>query len=76
MPLYEYRCTACQRAFETLVSRWDAPSPPCPECGGASARQLSVFSVASAGQRDSKTGTSGAPGPCGSGSCACRMSPN
>ena len=76
MPLYDYRCTACQRTFETLLPRWDAPSPACPECGGASVRQLSVFAVTSAEHAGSRAGASAAPGPCGSGTCACRMSPN
>jgi len=49
MPLYDYRCTACRRTFETLLDRWNADAPACPHCGTARAvRQFSVFAVASA----------------------------
>ncbi|MSQ97063.1 MAG: zinc ribbon domain-containing protein [Gemmataceae bacterium] len=30
MPLYQYKCTACDTAFETLVNRGEKPS--CPKC--------------------------------------------
>lgn len=41
MPLYSYRCTACDHGFETLVRASDPP-PVCPSCGAADpARQLS-----------------------------------
>jgi len=34
MPLYEYRCAACQHEFETM-QKVDAPRlRKCPECGG------------------------------------------
>jgi len=32
VPIYDYRCD-CGLRFERLVAR-DAPTPPCPECGG------------------------------------------
>ena len=32
MPIYDYRCD-CGVRFERLVAR-DAPTPPCPGCGG------------------------------------------
>lgn len=31
MPLYSYRCTACDNTFETLVRSSDTPA--CPSCG-------------------------------------------
>ncbi|HYH22769.1 MAG TPA: zinc ribbon domain-containing protein [Azospirillum sp.] len=31
MPLYSYRCKACDREFETLVRSTDVPA--CPACG-------------------------------------------
>ncbi len=33
MPIYEYRCGACQIGFEALLRRLDAPKPKCPQCG-------------------------------------------
>jgi putative FmdB family regulatory protein len=32
VPIYDYRCD-CGVRFERLVAR-DAPTPPCPQCGG------------------------------------------
>ena len=32
MPIYEYRCSSCEEAFEKLV-KVRAEAPPCPECG-------------------------------------------
>jgi putative FmdB family regulatory protein len=43
MPIYEYRCGACDERFEELVRRLDDPVA-CPECGGDQAeRLLSAF---------------------------------
>jgi len=36
MPLYEYRCTACDMLFshtETMAEHSAHPRPACPECG-------------------------------------------
>lgn len=38
MPLYTYRCTACEAEFEQLVRSGDTPA--CPECQGTDLRQL------------------------------------
>jgi putative FmdB family regulatory protein len=47
MPLFEYRCPACDSRFELLI-RGDAV-PTCPTCGGTSLeRMLSLFAVSSA----------------------------
>jgi putative FmdB family regulatory protein len=46
MPIYEYRCAACQHVFEALVRR-AADTPRCPACGRARLeKQFSTFSVA------------------------------
>jgi putative FmdB family regulatory protein len=43
MPIYEYRCRACDERFEELVRNPDVVVP-CPTCGGRDAeRLLSVF---------------------------------
>jgi putative FmdB family regulatory protein len=33
MPIYEYRCTACQHKLESLQKFSDAPLIVCPQCG-------------------------------------------
>jgi putative FmdB family regulatory protein len=39
VPLYVYRCEACEERFEELVSSTD-DAPPCPTCGSASTERL------------------------------------
>jgi putative FmdB family regulatory protein len=34
MPLYEYRCDACNHQFEVIQKFSDAPIAVCPSCGG------------------------------------------
>lgn len=72
MPMYEYRCRACERRFEHLGSmdRRDE-AVQCPSCGEWQAnRLLSVFAAfgAEGGQTSSLGGCCGG----GSGGCACR----
>lgn len=38
MPLYSYRCTGCDAAFETLVRSSDTPA--CPACGSQQLERL------------------------------------
>ena len=48
MPLFDYRCLACQRQFELLVR--GSTTPACPHCGAASLeKMLSMFAVSSEG---------------------------
>jgi putative FmdB family regulatory protein len=73
MPVYEYRCSACQGVFEKLepISERDEHIE-CPACGGREARRLvSVF--AAFANEAGQTGTLGG-GCCGGsgGGCACR----
>jgi putative FmdB family regulatory protein len=50
MPLFEYRCRACQHVFEALVR--GGVVPPCPACQGADLEKLpSLFAVDSDGTR-------------------------
>ena len=80
MPIYEYKCKACDAKFEQLVRSMSTPpssepSVKCPSCGSAkTARELSVFAVgAEAGPKSSSSpaaggcGRCGGPGPCPSG---------
>ncbi|MGA0869359.1 MAG: FmdB family zinc ribbon protein [Planctomycetota bacterium] len=53
MPLYHYRCCACDDVFEELVptSRADEPVP-CPSCGAEKTeRELTTFAVRGDGIR-------------------------
>jgi putative FmdB family regulatory protein len=74
VPIYDYACVACEERFDDL-SRFDAPSPPCPTCGSAETqRLLSPFLVpnSSAGQRSFvRNGASALAemGCCGGGGC-------
>ena len=44
MPLYEFKCEACGKEFEELVSLRAATNPPCPSCGAEKVeKKLSVF---------------------------------
>jgi putative FmdB family regulatory protein len=46
MPLFDYRCPACDRVFELLIRT--GVTPTCPTCGSTSIeKQLSVFAVSS-----------------------------
>lgn len=50
MPLYEYRCRACQQPCELLVR--SGTTPTCPSCGSTDLeRQLSLFGVSTPGVR-------------------------
>ena len=50
MPLYEFRCPACEARFSDLIPA-EAASPACPSCaGGPAERVLSTF-TAGPGQR-------------------------
>ncbi len=74
MPIYEYRCTDCERNFEAIVTA--SKSPACPACGGRRLeKRLSVFAVGNGG--DTRASAPVPAGPCGScgdprgpGSCA------
>ena len=46
MPIYEYTCRKCKKAFEQLVRKGDVPA--CPKCGSEKLeRMLSLCSVSS-----------------------------
>jgi len=51
MPLYEYRCPACQGRFEVIQHLGtSAAETVCPTCGAQHVeRQLSTFAVAAGG---------------------------
>jgi putative FmdB family regulatory protein len=48
MPLYEFRCLACESQFELLIR--GAATPACPSCGATTLERLvSMFAVSSEG---------------------------
>jgi putative FmdB family regulatory protein len=48
MPLFDFRCRACERVFEALVRPQDAAPPQCPTCHSTDLeRQLASFAVSS-----------------------------
>ncbi len=71
MPIYEYRCKKCNRAFEELVANSRVPVPPCPACGSKRVeRMLSAFSaVSSSGSAESCSLGSCPSGQCMGGGC-------
>jgi putative FmdB family regulatory protein len=82
MPIYEYRCTNCDRSFEAFMRPGDA-SAQCPHCNSSKlTREMSTFasrasngdSTAAAASAIANSGTSNGftgGGGCGSGSCGC-----
>jgi len=40
MPLYEYRCDACEHEFDALQKMSDEPLKDCPECEKPQLRKL------------------------------------
>lgn len=50
MPIFEYRCAACDSRFELLIR--GSMVPACPSCGATSLeRILSMFAVSSDGSQ-------------------------
>ena len=59
MPLFEYRCAACDSQFELLIRGADVPR--CPTCGTTTLeRTLSLFAVSSDGTQQRSRQTLGA----------------
>ena len=71
MPLFEYLCKDCGRAFEKIVPRYDSPAD-CIHCNSEHVeKQLSVFAVAGSSKEFDSAGGMGC-GRCGAaepGSC-------
>jgi putative FmdB family regulatory protein len=67
LPIYEYRCGACERTFEELV-RSSSEEIACPACASREVKRLlSVFSSA----RDIRSFAGGAEPPSTGGGCGC-----
>jgi putative FmdB family regulatory protein len=80
MPIYEFRCAACERTFEALVRARDA-GVRCPHCNGAKlSRELSTFAARTAASSgaaltaealESSSRSGGNGGGCCGGGCGC-----
>ena len=46
MPLYEYRCTACEHTFELRQKFSDPPATECPKCTGKVTKLISSSAFA------------------------------
>lgn len=47
VPIYEYRCSGCDRPSTALLPAWSSPDPACPHCGRLGLqRQVSSFATA------------------------------
>jgi putative FmdB family regulatory protein len=69
MPIYEYRCAACEAEFEKLVQ--GAATVVCPACESARVnRRLSVFGTRVGGSVAASAPA--ASGGCCAGGCGCR----
>jgi len=70
MPLYEYRCTRCERPFERYA-RTFSDRPSCPACGTSEVtRLLSTFAVSTGGGDTAPSfGGCGEGPPCGAPQC-------
>jgi len=69
MPIYEYKCRACNHAFETLVRKGDTPA--CPSCASQDLEKLlsgvaikssgtHALALKAANRRDAKKGAENA----------------
>jgi putative FmdB family regulatory protein len=69
MPMYEYRCAACQQSFERYVAT-PSTAVACPACAsGEVKRQFSVFALRSDAGPVASSMPSG--GGCCGGGCSC-----
>jgi len=71
MPIYEYRCRACDKDFEKYVPG-ASTKVACPACSsGDITRKLSVFGLKSDGGFVASSMPTGGGGCCGGGGCGC-----
>ncbi|MBN1922349.1 MAG: zinc ribbon domain-containing protein [Anaerolineae bacterium] len=54
MPIYEYYCPVCDARFQHLARSFDAPPPPCPNCGNVAVEKLISRSHLGRGEVESR----------------------
>lgn len=74
MPIYEYRCPACDTKFEQLIRDSEALELRCPNCGTREVnRLLSIFATSNSVGASATANAPDLPagGHCCGGSCGC-----
>ena len=70
MPLYEYECKKCGKAFEELVKN-SSEKVSCPECGGKRVQRLmSKVAFKTDGKMTTTSSSGNGCASCSSGSCS------
>lgn len=69
MPIYEYRCTHCQKEFERIVFGGDS-EVECPSCKGTEVKRLMSAAAFKCNGNFVSTGSSGSCSGCSSHSCS------
>ena len=64
MPIYEYRCSDCDREFEKIVFGGDS-SAECPDCRGRRTEKLISSFAVSTEARQSQAASEAGPCHCG-----------
>ena len=68
MPMYEFKCEACEHEFEELVLGQRDRKIPCPKCGSDNTHRLLSASCVHGGGKGASFGSLGASGGgCGTG---------
>jgi putative FmdB family regulatory protein len=72
MPIYEYKCSACNTVFEELVSRDPGTPLPCPKCASKKTeKQMSACgSIISSGSGPANCPSAGGCAAAGSSCCS------
>ena len=61
MPLYEYHCQGCGKAFERIRTFKERDAVSCPDCGANADRKPSTFSFSFGWDLDDSSHLPGAP---------------
>lgn len=69
MPIYEYRCTHCQKEFERIVFGGDS-EVECPSCKGKEVKRLMSAAAFKCNGNFVSTGSSESCSGCSSHSCS------
>jgi len=67
LPIFEYRCDACDVTFERIRRASDETPVECPECHEEARKLLSTFASRSEGARSVPSFGGGGGGGCSSG---------
>jgi putative FmdB family regulatory protein len=71
MPIYEYLCRDCDKAFELYVKAWGEPVS-CAACASANVeKRLSTFAMAGGASSANPMPRGGGGACCGGGGCGC-----